>query len=123
METFEFAKKNNLEGVIAKRKKSFYTGKRTDDWLKIKCYNRQEFVICGYTSSDKNDLISSLILGYYQNNKLKFVGKVGTGFNQKIKEELHALFALIVTQKCPFEDKKIKGREQMLPAFVSRICL
>ena len=57
---------------MAKNKISEYVSKRTDDWLKIKCYLRQEFIICGYTISDKNKYLSAIILGYFDNNKLKY---------------------------------------------------
>jgi len=121
-QAFKFAKNNNLEGVIAKKKDSVYSGKRNEDWLKIKCYNVQEFVICGYTNSEKNDLISALILGYYKNNKLVYVGKVGTGFTQKIKEELHDLFQSHITEQCPFFDKVFKGKAIWLkPKYVAEI--
>ena len=52
-ECFKFAKKNNLEGVVAKKVDSTYQGNRNGDWLKIKCYARQEFVVVGYTKTEK----------------------------------------------------------------------
>ena len=96
---FEFAKKNNLEGIIAKRKTSLYNGKRDEDWLKIKCYARQEFVICGYTVTEKNRDLSALILGYYEKNDLIYDGKVGTGFDEKTRKDLREKLDKITCQK------------------------
>ncbi len=121
-ETFEFAKENYLEGIIAKKEKSKYIGKRTEDWLKIKCYLRQEFVIAGFTTSEKNSVLSALILGYYENNKLKFIGKVGTGFSEKDKKELVKIFKRSIVDKCPFAiEKKIKNVVWLKPKFVAEI--
>lgn len=95
---FEFAKKNNLEGIMAKKSSSKYLGKRTEDWLKIKCYMRQEFIIIGFTKSEKNEIFSSLLLGVYDNRNLTYVGKVGTGFSESLKKELKTKFKpLIIT--------------------------
>ena len=121
-ETFSFAKENNLEGIIAKKKESKYTGKRTEDWLKIKCYMRQEFIIAGYTTSEKNDVLSALILGYYEKDKFIYVGKVGTGFGEKDKQELVDTFKQSINKKCPFNDEiKIKNVVWLKPKFVAEI--
>lgn len=101
---FELAKKLNLEGIVAKRRNSPYNGERDEDWLKIKCYMRQEFVIGGYLTSSSNSLLSALLVGVYKNSKFKFVGKVGTGFNIQTKKQLNELFQKIKADKCPFEE-------------------
>ena len=121
-ETFDFAKRNNLEGIIAKKKNSIYTGKRTDDWLKIKCYARQEFVIAGYTTSDKNTVLSALLLGYYKNKKLVYAGKVGTGFDEKDRKHLVDAFQSVIIKDCPFSDKiKVNNSVWIKPKFVAEI--
>lgn len=121
-QTFDFAKKNNLEGIVAKKKNSKYVGKRTEDWLKIKCYMRQEFVIVGYDTSEKNSILSALILGYYENKKLIYVGKVGTGFSDKDKKELVKTFNEVIVKKCPFEKEiKLKNVVWLKPKFVAEI--
>lgn len=107
-ESFEFAKKNNLEGIIAKKKTSPYMGIRSEDWLKIKCYLRQEFVIAGYTTTDKNEYLSAILLGYYDKGELVYVGKVGTGFDEERKKELNQLFQKYIRKSCPFK-KVIKN--------------
>ena len=83
-----FAKSNNLEGIVAKKLNSKYLGKRCEDWLKIKCFLRQEFVVIGFTLTEKNKDLSSMLLGFYENNKIVYVGKVGTGFNENERREL-----------------------------------
>lgn len=121
-ESFDFAKKNNLEGIIAKKKNSIYSGKRNEDWLKIKCYLRQEFVIAGFTTSDKNEVLSALILGYYKGDKLIYVGKVGTGFDEQTKSQLIRIFEKHTRKSCPFkENLKIANAIWLTPKLVAEI--
>src|ERR1051326_5989479 len=103
-EFFEAAKKIGLEGVIAKRASSTYhPGIRTKEWLKIKANKRQEMVIGGFTVNDDSDkLFSALLVGTYENGKLMYSGKVGTGFNRKMQAEMMKLFKPLVIQKPPF---------------------
>jgi len=85
------------EGVIAKRSDSRYSGTRTEAWLKIKCTKRQEFVVGGYRPSDSGQGMASLILGTYENGKLIYRGRVGTGFTQAMRNTvLMQLEALLV---------------------------
>jgi ATP-dependent DNA ligase len=66
-----------LEGIMAKRKDSLYeSGKRSGAWLKYRIYRGQDFVIGGYTSDHPFD---ALIVGYYEGEKLYYVGKVRNG--------------------------------------------
>ena len=98
------AKKNQLEGIIAKRASSLYLpGVRTKEWLKIKVQNRQEVVIGGFTKNEKTPkLFSSLLVGVYEDNKLQYIGKVGTGFNTANQKKMLQQFKPLITQKCPF---------------------
>ncbi len=121
-ETFEFAKKNNLEGIIAKNINSIYSGTRNEDWLKIKCYYRQEFVIAGYTTTEKNELLSALLLGFYDKNKLIYVGKVGTGFSDRLSKELNSKFQKHIRKNCPFDEKiNEKNVTWLTPFFVAEV--
>lgn len=101
---FDAAKKMGLEGIIAKRADSFYSpGGRSKEWLKIKANKRQEMVIGGFTrNDDTNKLFSSLLLGVYENGKLRYTGKVGTGFNDKMQVEMMARFKKYISTKPPF---------------------
>ena len=72
----------DMEGIISKRVDSPYSSKRSKAWLKVKCHKRQEFVIVGFTDSKHLGRgFRSLLLGYYDQGRLKFAGKVGTGFD------------------------------------------
>ena len=102
-QTYNLSKKSNLEGIVAKNLNSKYLGTRNNNWLKIKCYKRQEFVIIGYTTTEKNKKLSAILVGYYKNKKLVFAGKVGTGFTDKKRTELSKLFKEYKTNKCPLE--------------------
>jgi len=101
---FEAAEKLGLEGIIAKKSDSLYfPGIRTKDWLKIKIQKRQEVVIGGYTKNKgTSKLFSSLLLGVYEGNIFKYVGKVGTGFKDKQQKEMLEIFKPLVTDRNPF---------------------
>lgn len=78
------------EGVIAKLADSRYVGDRTAAWLKIKCTKRQEFVVGGYRPSDTGRGMASLILGTYEDGKLVYRGRVGTGFTEAMRKSILA---------------------------------
>ncbi len=86
----EAACKMELEGIILKRPDAPYESLRTETWLKLKCAQRQEFVVCGFTdrSGSTND-VGSLLLGVYDGGTLTYAGNVGTGWNAKTGHELH----------------------------------
>ncbi len=104
---FKAVEKMGLEGVVAKRRDSKYAGVRNDDWLKIKCYRRQEFVIGGFLQSDKKDL-SAIILGYYDNDQFRYAGKCGTGFDEHESKILLKKFHPIICKKSPFSEQNIE---------------
>jgi len=76
------------EGIISKKASAPYRGARTRNWLKVKCTKRQEFVIVGWSESDKRRGFRSLLLGLREGRKLKYAGKVGTGFDTRTIEDL-----------------------------------
>jgi bifunctional non-homologous end joining protein LigD len=91
------------EGIISKKASAPYRGARTKCWLKIKCIQRQEFVIVGWTESDKRRGFRSLLLGVNEDGALKYVGKVGTGFDTKGIESLMARMQPMETDKAPLD--------------------
>lgn len=102
---YETAKRMKLEGIIAKRADSIYTGDaRSRDWLKIKAKRRQEVVIAGYTNNeDSSKNFSALVVGVYDDGGvLRYIGKVGTGFDDQEQKELLTRFKLLKTTICPF---------------------
>ena len=106
-EFFGVAETLGLEGIIAKKTDSFYfPGLRTREWLKIKSGKRHEAIICGYTlNEDSKKLFSALILGVYRNEKLEFIGQVGTGFTQALQREILEKLKSLKTSRSPFEDE------------------
>jgi bifunctional non-homologous end joining protein LigD len=85
----------NLEGVIAKRKDSKYIEGRSRDWLKIKNELTADCVIIGYKTKIRT--IASLSLGLYDNQKIKYIGQVGTGFTESFLKELYKKLKFIQT--------------------------
>jgi bifunctional non-homologous end joining protein LigD len=101
---FESVKKIGLEGIIAKKLDSVYqVNERTRNWLKIKSHKRQEVVIGGYTLNDGSDkLFSSLLVGVFEKGKLIYTGKIGTGFNRQMQQDLLKKFKPLVVKTAPF---------------------
>ncbi|HEV2866511.1 MAG TPA: DNA ligase D, partial [Allosphingosinicella sp.] len=90
------------EGIISKRADAPYRSGRTKSWLKIKCTNRQEFVIIGWTPSEaKARGFRSLLLAANEGGKLTYVGKVGTGFSMATIKQLLARMEPLETAKAP----------------------
>jgi len=89
-EVFKQACAHGLEGIIAKDSTSTYATKRSRSWLKLKCNKRQELVIGGYTDPEgSRSGFGALLLGVYEkNSRLRYCGKVGTGFNEKLLASL-----------------------------------
>ncbi|QNK39751.1 DNA ligase D [Caproicibacter fermentans] len=95
--------KLNLEGIVGKKPGSVYSGTRNGDWIKLKCEKRQEFVIGGYTRSEKRlGGISSLLLGVYEGKDLVYAGRAGTGLSEKSMRELEEKFEPIKRESPPF---------------------
>lgn len=106
IEFFEAAKKMKLEGIIAKRTNSTYTSDaRSREWLKIKAKRRQEVVIAGFTKNEgTGKYFSALAIGVYDNKGvLRYIGKVGTGFNDAKQKEMMAQFKPLITTESPFD--------------------
>jgi bifunctional non-homologous end joining protein LigD len=90
-----------LESVIAKRRRSRYEpGKRSNAWVKVKFNRRQEFVIGGLKPNATS--FESLLVGYYEGNKLLFAGKVRAGLTPHMRGEILRTIASDKTTRCPF---------------------
>ncbi|MEW6121909.1 MAG: DNA ligase D [Pseudomonadota bacterium] len=93
----------SLEGVVSKVKDAPYRSGRTRDWIKSKCAERQEFVIGGFVpSTTTRGAIGSLALGVFEKGRLAYVGRVGTGFSNRVARDLHTLLAADATKASPF---------------------
>ena len=99
-------KRRGLEGLIGKQRNSVYEpGRRSGTWIKLKCINEQEFVIGGYTPpAGSRKYFGAILVGYYEIGKLRFAGKVGSGFTEKSLSMLHKKFRGEEQDDCPFVD-------------------
>ena len=112
---FEAAKARGLEGIVAKLRRSPYEpGRRSNAWLKFKIRPEQELVVGGWTPGQGNAKdLGALAVGYYEDGKLRFGGKVGAGFTGGIRKELLAKMQALVQDDPPFDPpppKDYKGR-------------
>ena len=95
------------EGLIAKRRGTPYVSTRSRDWLKLKCTRTQELVIGGFTAprGSRTDL-GALLVGYFEDGRLHYAGKVGTGFARATLRELSARLTPLVRETAAFEPEK-----------------
>jgi bifunctional non-homologous end joining protein LigD len=123
---FEHACGKGWEGVIAKRGESSYSSRRSRDWLKFKCEQGQELVIGGYTPPQGSRVeFGALLLGYYdERHRLRYAGKVGTGFDRTTLHEIAAKLDALRTDEPPFEDAaeiRERGVSWVKPALVAQV--
>ncbi len=116
---------NGLEGIIAKYGQSHYEHRRSREWLKIKTSLRQEAIICGFTAPQKSRKhFGALILGVYQDKKLIPIGRVGTGFSERILKDIHETLVPLIVKKCPFvnpPDKSLADVTWVRPKLICEI--
>ncbi|MGH2832727.1 MAG: DNA ligase D, partial [Solirubrobacteraceae bacterium] len=104
----ELTAARGLEGLIAKRLQSVYSpGIRSQDWLKIKNFHRQEFVVGGWLKGQRSrEPLGALLLGYYERQRgrslLRYAGRVGSGFSERQIEDLTAVLAAQARSDSPF---------------------
>ena len=122
---FAAAAERQLEGIIAKRRKSCYLEKRSREWLKIKITQTIECVIGGYTEPrNSREHFGSIVLGLYDDKKrLISVGQAGSGFTHKTLEEVWRKLKALETSKNPFATKVDSPREThwIKPQLVAQI--
>jgi DNA ligase D-like protein (predicted ligase) len=99
------------EGLIAKRADAPYRpGRRSPDWLKLKCVRAQELVIGGWTDPDgARTGFGALLVGYHDSGGLRYAGKVGTGFDRHVLEDLTSRMRALDAAEAPFVDP-VRGR-------------
>jgi bifunctional non-homologous end joining protein LigD len=100
-----------LEGVIGKRKDAHYVTRRSADWIKLKCSQRQEFVIGGFTDpKGARKGIGSLLLGVHdEEGNLLYAGNVGTGFDDRTLTDLRKKLDEVKSDKSPFSSETDAG--------------
>ncbi|HEV2879021.1 MAG TPA: non-homologous end-joining DNA ligase [Candidatus Eremiobacteraceae bacterium] len=103
---FAEAKRRKLEGIIAKQRTSLYVERRSRSWLKIKTHLEQEVVIAGWTEPrGSREKFGALVLGVYDKGKLRYVGHVGTGFDQELLDVVYRKLKPLETTRSPFATK------------------
>ncbi len=123
-ELFDAMCEAGQEGIISKRADAPYRGGRTKTWLKIKCTYRQEFVILGWSESDKKGRgFRALLLGVHEDGKLRYAGKVGTGFSNKVQQDLLERFEKLAAAKpaAPVSRPEARGAHWLKPKLVAEI--
>ena len=104
------ARETGIEGLMAKRANSRYESRRSNEWIKLKIVERQEFIICGFTAGER-DHFGALVLGLYEKGKLAWAGNVGTGFDQKALAFLRQKLDPLTASKSPFPGAPKVGKD------------
>lgn len=110
---FKEAEKLGVEGIMGKLRSSTYKyATRTDSWRKIKVSKELEAVIIGYQKSSKGSLhFGSLLLGAYDHGELIYIGKVGTGFSSKLRDEIYKKLAKIERKSAPVREEPSQNND------------
>jgi bifunctional non-homologous end joining protein LigD len=109
---FRSACELHAEGIVSKRAASPYHSGRGGDWLKLKCVHEQEFVVGGFTEpSNGSHGIGALLLGYYEDDKLVYSGRTGTGFTQKTHRILRDQLDKLRQTDTPFDNPPAEARK------------
>ena len=123
LEAFHTAKRRGYEGLVAKDLSSPYVEARSAKWLKVKVHQEDEFVICGYTKpAGSRQHFGALLLGAYCKDELRYVGKVGTGFDEPTLAALYQRFQPLVRSRPALVDPpREKGAVFIEPKLVAQI--
>ena len=121
---FTQACRSGWEGLIAKRAQATYVEGRSRDWLKLKCVWEQELVIGGFTepAGSRTDF-GALLVGYYEGGRLRYAGKVGTGYTAATLRDVGARLRELETREPPFVDARPipRGTHWVRPELVAQI--
>jgi bifunctional non-homologous end joining protein LigD len=112
------------EGIISKKAEAPYRSARTKAWLKIKCTRRQEFVIIGWSESDKKGrAFRALLLGLHEDGKLRYAGKVGTGFSNAVQHDLRERLDRLAAARpaAPVPRPEARGARWVKPELVAEV--
>ncbi|MBI1886202.1 MAG: DNA ligase D [Chloroflexi bacterium] len=122
---YQIALEHGLEGVVAKRRDSVYeSGKRSRLWLKAKATQSDEFVVGGYSrgQGSRFSTFGALLLGYYEDGRLTYAGHVGSGFSDRMLEDLRKRLDGMRTDDCPFaEPPPVKDVTWVRPGLVVEV--
>jgi bifunctional non-homologous end joining protein LigD len=123
LKAYKEAQRRGLEGLVAKDVSSPYVEGRSKFWLKVKVHQEDEFVIVGFTEpAGARRHFGALLLGAYENGKLHYVGKVGTGFTAESLARLSRKFAPLIRQRTDLADPpRKKGIHFIEPSLVAQV--
>ncbi|HUA85335.1 MAG TPA: non-homologous end-joining DNA ligase [Bryobacteraceae bacterium] len=123
LEAYKIARRRGFEGVVAKDLSSPYIEGRSTRWLKFKVHQEDEFVIAGYTApGGSREHFGALLLGAHDRGKLRYAGKVGTGFTRKTLAALWRKFQPLIREKSPLADPpREKSVTWLEPQLVAQI--
>ncbi len=122
-EYFATACARGWEGLIAKRADSTYQSSRSRDWLKFKCVRDQELVVGGFTDpAGSRKEFGALLVGYYERGRLRYAGKVGTGYSDATLRDLRARMDALARDSSPFADPvRERATHWVRPELVAQI--
>ncbi|HZD03491.1 MAG TPA: non-homologous end-joining DNA ligase, partial [Longimicrobiales bacterium] len=110
----EKACRKGWEGLIAKRADSEYVHSRSRKWLKLKCVERQELVVGGWTDPEGERVgLGALLVGYYEDGNLRYAGRVGTGFDHETLKRLHSKLTSLERNTPPFAEGEEAGGDDV----------
>ncbi|HEX4408984.1 MAG TPA: DNA ligase D [Xanthobacteraceae bacterium] len=99
---FKSACDHNIEGIVSKLRTAPYQSGRSDNFLKIKCHNAQEFVVAGFSpSTAQRNAVGALSVAFNEDGKLRYAGRVGTGYTRKIARDLWQRLSPLRIAKAP----------------------
>ena len=118
--------KTGIEGIVSKLRTSHYDSARSRNWLKVKCSKRQEFVIVGYTDSSAGlPGFGALVLGVYEDKRLVYAGRVGTGFTLKQRVDIQRRLVTFSRKASPFtslpRDPGLRDAHWVEPRLVAEV--
>jgi bifunctional non-homologous end joining protein LigD len=120
---YRYACSHGWEGLIAKRADAPYVHGRSRDWLKLKCSAEQELVVGGFTApKGSRTILGALLVGYYKDDRLRYAGKVGTGFTRATLEDLQQHLEPLRRDASPFADEvKERAVSWVEPELVAQV--
>jgi ATP-dependent DNA ligase len=123
LQAFRQARRRGYEGLVAKDLSSSYVESRSTRWLKVKVHQEDEFVIAGYTKpAGSRRYVGALLLGAYAEGQLRYVGKVGTGFDHRTLAALHRRFQPLIRSRTALADPpRDKGAVFLAPRLIAQI--
>jgi len=108
---FAAAAAQQLEGIVAKRAAGVYVGRRSEDWLKVKCHREEDFVIGGFTAPrGARAGLGALLVGQYDGERLRYAGRVGAGLSEAMLAQLAETLRSRELAECPFAEVPARVR-------------